>query len=203
MKIKICGLTKPEDIAAVNKFMPDYIGFVFYEKSRRFIEMPKAAMLKKSLDSSISAVGVFVNADINYIETLCRQGIIDLVQLHGTESEEYVKRLKALTDKPLIRAVRVKSREDILKAENTACDYLLLDTYCGGFGGSGKSFDHKIIPSLEKPYFLAGGINKDNICTAAENCKPYCMDVSSGCETDGVKDERKIKEIISIVRKED
>ena len=199
-KIKICGLTRAEDIIAVNETMPDYIGFVFAESKRR-INREKAMELKKMLNPNIKAVGVFVNAPIAEVVNCCADATIDLIQLHGDESDEYMAQLKSITDKPIIKAVRVSSMEDIVKADQSACDYLLFDTFIKDqYGGSGETFDWSLLPKIEKPFFLAGGLDRTNINEAVRQCSPYCLDVSSGVETNGRKDNKKITEIVTIVR---
>ena len=126
--------------------------------------------------------------------------MIDLIQLHGDEDEAYIRQLKKHTPLPVIKAVRVRSREQILKAQELTCDYLLLDTYTKGrYGGSGTQFDWNMIPELKKPYFLAGGIHLGNIRQAASH-GPYCIDVSSAVETGGRKDRRKMEEIAQVLR---
>lgn len=198
-KIKLCGLTRPQDIEAVNEALPDYIGFVFAE-SRRKVSHEQAQRLKAQLDKKILAVGVFVNAELNEIISLCQGGIIELVQLHGDENADYINKLRQELSNQIIKSVRVRSEEDILSAQKLLCDYLLLDTYVkDAYGGSGKSFDWSLIPSLEKPFFLAGGLTIDNIRLAA-TYHPFCLDVSSGAETDGFKDVKKILEIVNSIR---
>ena len=199
MKIKICGLTRPEDIAAVNAAMPDYIGFVFAD-SRRRVTPEDAAELKKKLDPGIKAVGVFVNADPSEIVHLCKSGVIDVVQLHGDEDADYIAALKRDVDCPIIKAIRVQSAQQLKAADSLPCDYLLLDTYHkNAYGGTGTAFDYTLIPPLNKPFFIAGGINADNINDAA-SVKPFCLDVSSGAETNGGKDAMKISQIVTIAR---
>lgn len=200
-KIKICGLSRVCDIEFANKYKPDYIGFVF-AKSKRQITDKQAIKLKSLLNPSILAVGVFVNDNIERIDTLCRNGIIDIVQLHGDEDEAYINVLKSRVENPIIKAVRVQSAEDILKAEALPCDFLLLDTYIKGtYGGSGNTFDHNMIPPIQKPFFVAGGLNANNIDSVC-NRGFYGLDISSGVETDGFKDETKIKQVIEIIRSE-
>ncbi len=199
IKIKLCGLTRLQDIDIVNEVLPDYIGFVFAE-SRRKVCVEQAFNMKKCLNSSIKAVGVFVNAPSEDILSLCQNGIIDLVQLHGDEDAGYIEELKRNVSQPIIKAVRVQSPEIVLKAELLPCDYLLLDAYQkNAYGGTGTSFDYTLIPALQKPFFLAGGLNAGNIKKAAL-LNPYCLDISSGVETDGNKDAAKIREIIGIIR---
>ncbi len=199
-KIKICGLKSTDDIIYVNKYRPDYIGFVFAE-SKRQINDTRALQLKKLLDSRIQAVGVFVNEPVKHIVKLCRDEIIDLVQLHGDEDEIYIRSLKGLIPNAVIKAVRVQREGQIEAMQSLPCDYLLLDTYSKNrYGGGGVPFDWELIPDNCKPFFLAGGLNKENIPEAVINCRPYCIDISSGVETKGKKDEKKIKEIIEMVR---
>jgi len=199
-RIKICGLTREEDIAAVNRCLPDYIGLVFAE-SRRRVSPEQARRLRAGLDVRIKAVGVFTNAPVPFIVELCEQGIIDVVQLHGDESEAFIHSLKQEIDCPVIKAVRVQTREQILQAHELASDMLLLDTYQPGqYGGSGKTFDWKLIPVLQKRFFLAGGLEASNIEQALRECHPFGIDISSGVETDGVKDEAKIRQIMAIIR---
>lgn len=208
-KIKICGLTRPEDIAAVNEWRPDYIGFVFAPSKRNVSEM-RAAGLKKLLSPDIKAVGVFVNSPIEDIVRIAQRGIIDAIQLHGDpdsyETEQYAKdlksALKAVTRRPvpIIRAVRVKDRDDILRAKSYPAEYLLFDTFVKDqYGGSGLRFDWDLIPPIEKPWFLAGGLSAATLGEALKT-NAFCLDVSSAAETDGRKDPDKIKEIIQIVR---
>ena len=201
-KIKICGLTRYQDIEAVNECQPDYIGFLFAPERRRTVTAETAGTLKSFLDKNIKAVGVFVNNDIDFVIHLAQKGTIDLIQLHGDETEEYIHFLKQHTNLPIIRAVRVKTAEDILKADTLPVDYLLLDTYApNAYGGTGKTFDWSMIPSIKKPFFLAGGLRIDNIAQACHS-DAYCLDLSSGAETNGVKDKKKIEELIRIVRSE-
>lgn len=202
-KLKICGLSRFGDILAANEILPDYIGFVFAGSSRQ-VTPDKAAQLKRELDARIRAVGVFVNAPMEDILKLTgeRDGlrIIDMIQLHGDEDETYMRQLKERTSLPVIKAVRVRSRDQILRAQELPCDYLLLDTYAKGqYGGSGIQFDWDMIPELGKPYFLAGGIHLGNVRQAVRR-RPYCIDVSSAVETEGRKDRRKMTEMAEALR---
>ncbi|MEL7610797.1 MAG: phosphoribosylanthranilate isomerase [Bacillota bacterium] len=190
-KIKICGLFLPRDIDFVNAAQPDYAGFVF-AKSRREIGEDAAREFRKRLDPSIQSVGVFVDAPVERVLRLYDDGVIDVAQLHGQEDSDYIAELKKHTGLPVIKAIRVDSREDILRAKSTPADYPLLDN---GAGGTGARFDWSLIKGLDRPYFLAGGIGADNIDRAFALC-PYCIDVSSGAETEGVKDENKIRHLV-------
>jgi len=199
-KVKICGLTREEDIDAVNEVLPDYIGFVFAE-SKRKIDENRAAELKKRLDPRIKAVGDFVNDVPERIIRLCRNRIIDVVQLHGDEDETYIKQLKKHVSNEIIRAIRVRNKDDIENAMNYSADFLLFDTYREGlYGGSGKTFDWLLVTAVNRPFFLAGGINPENAIHAIKTVNPYCIDVSSGVETNGVKDPGKIADIVTIAR---
>ncbi|MCD8307723.1 MAG: phosphoribosylanthranilate isomerase [Clostridia bacterium] len=192
MKIKICGLTRPEDILAASSVRPDYIGFVFATGRRRTVAPEQAKALKALLDPSIPAVGVFVDQSTEEITTLLEQGIIDIAQLHGHETEEQVQKIKALSGKPVIKAFKVTSREDILRWQESSADYLLLDAG----QGSGKQFDWSLLSAASRPYFLAGGINTGNIAEALKMPGLYCIDVSSGAETDGRKDPAKMQALV-------
>lgn len=191
MKIKICGLFREEDITYVNTYKPDYIGFVF-AKSTRQVTKEKAKKLKQLLDPDIQAVGVFVNAPITFISEVVQDHIIDLIQLHGQEDERYIKQLKEVVDVPIIKAIRVG--KDEMKSYDV--NYYLLD---GVQPGSGQSFDWSQIQELNHPIFLAGGISKNNIQEALKT-NVYALDISSGVEKQGVKNEALIKEVIRSVR---
>jgi phosphoribosylanthranilate isomerase len=195
MKIKICGLFRLCDIDYVNETKPDYIGFVFAEKSKRKIDFNTALMLRKNLNSDIIPVGVFVNEKPEIICEIVKARIIDIIQLHGSESDEYIKNIKELTGKPVI-----KSATNLNDMRENA-DYILFDSFGGG---TGKSFNWDILEKskINKPFFLAGGLNINNIKDAINQVKPFAVDVSSGVETDGVKDKQKIFDIINFVRNE-
>ncbi|MDR0857983.1 MAG: phosphoribosylanthranilate isomerase [Oscillospiraceae bacterium] len=189
-KIKICGLTRIEDIDYVNLAKPDYIGFVFAESKRR-IEPEFAARLRELLNPGIVPVGVFVNAEIQSIVNLYKSGVIGIAQLHGGERGSYIERLKSYGI-PIIQAIR-HGRNDI---PSELADYHLFDS---PNGGSGEVFDRGAIPLTGKPFFLAGGINAANIADALK-LAPYAIDVSSGAETNGVKDCEKIQAIVTACR---
>ncbi|GLC80373.1 phosphoribosylanthranilate isomerase [Lacrimispora brassicae] len=202
-RIKICGLTRREDILAVNTWKPDYAGFVFAPGKRR-ITGPEAQELKKLLLPEIQAVGVFVNSPIEDILALAENKTIDLIQLHGDEDRDYILELKSrlASGLPVIKAVRVRQAEDMKEAEDLPADFLLFDTYTKGlYGGSGKTFDWSMIPDIKKPWFLAGGIDASNIKQAMKT-EAFCLDLSSSVETEGKKDLSKIKTIIQTVRSE-
>lgn len=193
MKIKICGLKRMEDIDYVNHYLPDYIGFVF-ASSKRQVDLIQAKQLKAKLNQKIKAVGVFVNQDIEYITTLANLHIIDLIQLHGQEEQNYINELKKQTTLPIIKAICMKDENSYETYQNI--DYYLLDSRQAG---SGQTFDWKWIKQLDKPIFLAGGIDDHNIDQALKQ-NVYSLDVSSGVETNGVKDEKKIEKLIRRIR---
>ena len=200
VKIKICGITVPVEIEYANELLPDFIGFVFAQ-SRRRISPGQAADLKEKLCPAVRTVGVFVNEEIKTIQKLCSQNILDLVQLHGDEDAAYLEALKKKISKPVIRAVRVQSREDVEKALALPADFVLFDAYRpGSYGGTGEAFDAELLAGYCKPFFLAGGLNENNIASSIRASHTYCVDISSGAETDGKKDRIKMKTIINTVR---
>ncbi len=198
-KIKICGLSRLEDISSVNTLKPEYIGFVFFKKSKRYVSPEKALELKKILDKEIKAVGVFVDEDIKTVEKFLKSGIIDIAQLHGNETDDYIKSLKELTVQPVIKAFKIRSSSDIEKAEKCTADMILLDAGMG----DGKVFDWSLVSGFKRPYFLAGGLDCTNAQSAVSQLHPYALDVSSGVETGGLKDIQKMTAFINAVRKED
>ncbi|MHB8073952.1 phosphoribosylanthranilate isomerase [Desulfosporosinus fructosivorans] len=201
-KIKICGLFRDCDIDYVNEARPDFIGFVF-AKSRRQVSVVWAEAMRPRLKSEIIPVGVFVNESLEKVAKLLNDNTIEMAQLHGDENENYIQELKTLTNKPIIKAVRVLSQEDIESAQNTVADFLLLDN---GAGGTGESFDWSLVNQVknqkqnQKPFFLAGGLKVGNLEQAILATSPYAVDLSSGVETDGLKDRAKILEIVRRMR---
>lgn len=197
-KIKLCGLTRPCDIEYVNELLPEYIGFVFALKSKRYILPEIAEKLRTMLDSRITPVGVFVDEKIEVIADLVKRNIIDIVQLHGSENEEYIADLRRIVDCPIIRAFRIESTADIKYANESSADYVLLDSG----GGTGTVFDHSLIQNLTRPYFLAGGLTSENVETAIKTLHPFAVDASSSLETDGFKDKMKMTAFVKAVRKD-
>ncbi len=197
MKVKICGIKRPVDIIAINQFCPDYIGFIFAPSKRR-ISLDDAISLSSDLDKSIQTVGVFVNETLDKV--IAASKVVNIIQLHGDEDETYIKHLKSIVDNQIIKVVRVHNTDQIITADKTAADYLLLDTFSNiSYGGIGKVFDYNLIPSVSHSFFLAGGINIDNISIALNTCA-FALDISSGAETNGVKDPQKIGDIITKIR---
>lgn len=195
-RVKFCGLTRISDIEAVNELKPEYIGFVFWQKSKRNIIPDEAKKLKDMLNESTKAVGVFVDEDIEVIKKISDEDIIDVIQLHGKENEEYIKSIKRVTGKTVIKAFKINSDKDIIKANTSIADYVLLDAGMG----QGKTFDWKLIKGMKRPYFLAGGLDLNNVEDAVINLEPFAVDVSSGIETEGKKDYEKMKSFLDIVR---
>lgn len=212
-KIKLCGMMKPCDIEYANRVKPDFVGFIF-ANTRRKISAAQAKQFREALDAEIPAVGVFVNEDISVITSLVQNGCIDLIQLHGEEDADYIRRLREVCDVPVIKAVKVQMVEQIRQAAALPVDYLLLDTYRKGvLGGTGEAFDWELLREAKaaagdtaegelfgKPYFLAGGLHAGNLREAAA-LGSYGLDVSSGIETDGSKDFTKMVEVMELVRK--
>lgn len=200
MKIKICGLSRIEDIDAVNALQPDMIGFVFAQKSPRYVTPEKARLLKYHLAEGIQAVGVFVDESLESIERLVKSHVIDMIQLHGNESISFMERLKKHCNVPIVKAVSMTKDncfEELRCWGQSNVDYLLLDS---GAGGTGMQFDYGRIEQVEKPFFLAGGLNPENVAEASLQVAPYGVDMSSGVETDGKKDRKKIEEAVRRIR---
>ena len=195
-KIKLCGMTCPEDIQTANLLMPDYIGFVLSPVSRRYISSSQATALKKLLSPQIAAVGVFVREEVETVAELLNRGVLDAAQLHGGEDTLYLARLRALTDRPILQAFRVHGPEALDAALRSPADMILLDSGAG----SGKRFNWDLLLTFPRPYFLAGGLTPENAADAVSALHPYALDVSSGIETDGKKDPAKMKAFVETIR---
>lgn len=201
MKVKICGIRRAEDIEIVNKYLPDFIGFIFVPASKRYVEPNVVAELKKNLDPRIKTVGVFVNESIEKIREIKKVCSLDVIQLHGEETPQFCEELGGR----IWKAIRVKD-EDCVEILDTYAEYtelLLLDTYVDGtHGGTGQAFDWDLIEFFSADYNigLAGGITRENVLKAKKKVEPELIDVASGSETNGIKDEEKIKDIIQIIR---
>lgn len=219
-KIKLCGLSRPEDILCANELMPDLVGFVFWKKSRRYVDENLARELKTMLDPAIKAVGVFVDEDVNKVAHLIGEGIIDMAQLHGSEDDDYISQLrKSISatclnnvsdrntsirneqdtgDIRVIKAYKIRSEEDVRAAEAAPADMILTDAGMG----EGRAFDWELLRNIKRPYFLAGGLDRENVEDAIRTLSPYGVDVSSGIETDGRKDHAKMREFVARVREQ-
>lgn len=199
MKIKLCGMFRGCDIDYANEAMPDYIGFILgFPKSHRNIDMGTARQLRSQLSPKIKAVGVFVNSPETTCAEYANRGIIDVIQLHGGEDAEFIRRLRELTDAPIIKAAKIRTPEDIRAVQRLGADFVLLDNGTG----TGEMFDHSLLDGAEirQPFFLAGGLTPENLRQAAESARPYCVDLSSGVETEKLKDREKMLEAVRIIR---
>ena len=213
VKIKICGMRRLEDIEMANKYKPDYIGFVFAESPRK-VSYEQAKELSSHLDEDIVPVGVFVNEHMKLIVDLFKDGIIRMAQLHGDEDENYIRNLKDKSieetgkEIPIINAIEIKSsdgnncdnsNDELLEWRDSTSDYFILDSG----KGSGKTFDWSLIDKnsefFKNSIFLAGGLSSENLTLAIDEFDPFAVDLSSSVETDGFKDEEKIREIIEII----
>ena len=197
-KIKFCGLKTLDDIFFANELLPEYVGFVFAPKSKRFIAPAQAKKFRGALSEKILAVGVFVNEKLPIVAELLNAGIIDAAQLHGDEDDIYIKNLRGMTKKIIIKAFQIKTAEDITAAEKSLADFILADSGAGG----GKVFDWNLVKNLSREYFLAGGLTPENVGGAIKILKPFAVDVSSGIETDGKKDFNKMATFAEVVRRE-
>jgi phosphoribosylanthranilate isomerase len=205
-RIKICGISRFCEVEYVNEFLPDFVGFVF-APSRRKVDFNKAFLLRSELDPRIKTVGVFVNEDIDFIRKCCDRHLIDCIQLHGCEDRQYIDLLRKAVYKPIIKAIRVQPDTDLaalIEKEIQGLgtfDFLLFDTYSReSQGGTGKTFDWSRIPKMPIPYFLAGGLNTQNLPYALETVHPYGVDISSGVEEGGIKQREKIAVTIRLIR---
>ena len=198
-KIKICGLRRPQDIEAVNAARPDFAGFVVeVPGSRRSVDKRELRELAGRLEEGILSVGVFVNAPPELVAELLEEGTLDLAQLHGQEDEIYMAELRRLTEKPLIQAFSIQTGQDAEQALESRADYLLLDQ---GRGGTGQTFDWSLLPEINRPFFLAGGLGEENLERAIRQVRPWAVDLSSSLETDGQKDPEKILRAVELVRR--
>ena len=197
-KLKICGLTCEEDIAAVNEVKPDFAGFIIeVPSSRRNLSAEKVKVLVKGLDREILPVGVFVNAAPELPISLLRDGSLWAAQLHGQEDEDYIEKIQNMTGKPVIKAFSIKTPEDVQRALRSPADYILLDQ---GTGGTGEPFDWSLVPPVRRPFFLAGGIGPENLRNAVSTLHPWAVDLSSSLETQGQKDPIKIRQIAKMLK---
>lgn len=198
-KIKICGLRRLRDIEAVNAARPDFAGFVVeVPGSRRSVDKRELRELAGRLEEGILSVGVFVNAPPELVAELLEEGTLDLAQLHGQEDEIYMAELRRLTEKPLIQAFSIQTGQDAERALESRADYLLLDQ---GRGGTGQTFDWSLLPEINRPFFLAGGLGEENLERAIRQVRPWAVDLSSSLETDGQKDPEKIRRAVELVRR--
>ena len=198
VKVKICGLMRPEDIDAVNEYRPDLAGFILARGRRRSLTDQQMRELVRALRPEIQSVAVFLDQDPAWIAELAAQDLMDVIQLHGQESNEEIRFLRENTDKKIIKAFRIETADDIRRAQESEADLVLLDS---GVGGTGEVFDWSLPEQMHRPYILAGGLNPENVQAALEQMHPYAVDVSSGVETGHCKDPEKIRQFIHAVRK--
>lgn len=196
VEIKICGLTSEKDIFAVNKFGADYAGFVFFKKSKRYVDPYKARELIENLRTDVKSVGVFMNEPLDSLIFAVRVSGVEIVQLHGHESDEYVDYARRVLGRPIIKAYKASEEGALEKATKSNADYVMIDSGAG----TGKTFDWSILNSFHRDFFLAGGLDPDNVGEAINLLQPFAVDVSSGVETDGVKDMVKIEKFINAVK---
>ena len=197
VKIKICGLMRPEDIDAVNEYRPDLAGFILARGRRRSLTDQQMRELVRALRPEIQSAAVFLDQDPAWIAELAAQDLMDVIQLHGQESNEEIRFLRENTDKKIIKAFRIEKADDIRTVQESEADLVLLDS---GAGGTGEVFDWSLIRQIHRPYILAGGLDPENVRAALEQMHPYAVDVSSGVETAHCKDSEKIRQFIHIVR---
>ena len=203
-KIKICGLRRLDDIEIINALCPDYIGFILSPGFKRTVGFDEFVRLIKAVRCKAIKTGVFVNEPV--VSILKFAPYLDAIQLHGNEDSETVYKVKEQTGLEVIKAVRARGKEDIEAAQDLCCDKILIDAYKDGYwGGTGKTADRTVIKSadIKKPFFIAGGISSKNAESVISDLSPFGVDVSSSVETEGFKDFNKVKEIISIVRKDE
>ena len=215
-KVKMCGISKVETIPAVVEAKPDYMGLVF-APSKRQVTVDQAKILVEELhrgyakkydsdtehdkNGTIKTVGVFVNETVENLVTIANEANLDAVQLHGDEDEAFIQSLKECTNVEVWKAVQIRSTADAEKWIDSSADMLLFDAYHKAErGGTGEVFDWSCLDEFERPFMLAGGIDSTNVARAIRTVRPYGIDISSGIETDGVKDDEKIKAFTNIVR---
>lgn len=197
-QIKICGLFRGEDIDYVNEADPDYIGFILnFPKSRRNILPEQAAELRSRLSPDIKAVGVFVDQAIETVAEAATIIGLDVIQLHGHEDNAYIASLREQLDLPIWKAFKIQTAADLIAAEASAADNILLDN---GYG-TGMAFDWSLAGELSRPFLLAGGLTPENIPNAIHTLHPMLVDISSGVETNGVKDREKIIAAVHAARR--
>lgn len=199
-KIKICGLMRPEDIQYVNEAKPDFAGFVIdFPKSHRSVTPRRAHELRQRLSREIAPVGVFVDSSVDTVADLFFSGVIRIAQLHGGEDEDYIAALRrAAPGLTVWKAFRIGGPADLAAAEKSSADLVLLDNG----QGTGAAFDWSLIQSAWRDYILAGGLMPETIPAAVEALHPWCVDISSGVETDRIKDRSKILAAVAAARKD-
>ncbi|MBQ7223776.1 MAG: phosphoribosylanthranilate isomerase [Erysipelotrichaceae bacterium] len=188
-QIKICGLFRDCDIDYVNEAGSDYAGFIIsFPRSHRSIDPAEAARLRKKLNPEIKAVGVFVDQPRQYVQKAAREIGLDVIQLHGHEDDDYIEEIRSQTGLVIWKAFKIREPQDLAAASASKADMVLLDN---GYG-TGKQFDWSLLDGFDRPFILAGGLREENIPEAIRMFDPRVLDVSSGVETDKLKDREKI-----------
>lgn len=198
-RIKCCGMFRDQDIVAVNEARPDFCGFIVdFPKSHRSVPPERAAGLAARLAPGILPVGVFVDEEPSVIDHLVREHVIDAVQLHGHEDDAYLGHLRHVLPEgtPIVQAFRVRSGEDVARAERSSAGLVLLDNG----QGTGERFDWSLVQHVSRRFVLAGGLTPQNVAEAIREVRPWAVDLSSGLETNGLKDPDKIKAAVAAVR---
>lgn len=195
--VKICGLMRVQDAEAVNAAGADFAGFILSKGFRRSIDATRAAEISSHLSQEVRPVGVFVDEPVEFVAELIESGTVEVAQLHGSESDDYIDCLRARMPECLIvKAFRVRNEADIAQANASHADLVLLDNG----QGTGEAFDWSHLESVKRPYVLAGGLGAHNVAQAVRQFSPYAVDMSSGVETDGLKDSEKIAKAVRAVR---
>ena len=189
-------MTRSVDIDAVNELRPEYVGFVFAPGSKRRVTPQQAAELKARLIDDVASVGVFVNEPIENVWQIVDDGIISIVQLHGSEDEAYISRLREGFNGVVIQAFKIRSEADVQAANRSSAEFILLDSGAG----TGKAFNRDLLSGVERDFFLAGGLTSDDVQEAIRRWRPYTVDVSSAIETDGLKNKDKMAAFVNAVR---
>lgn len=205
MKIKFCGIRRAEDVGFCNVLRPDYMGMILSDGFRRTVTADQAAVLVQQKHTDIQAVGVFVNETPEDIAKIAKKASLEVIQLHGDEDAEIIRAVRAKTGLPVWKAVRVQSEAEIRAAEQLSADMLILEGYTPEqVGGTGVTANWPLLAHAkpQQPFFLAGGLRPENLREAVKIVQPIGVDLSSGIETDGVKDFEKMKEIVKILRGE-
>lgn len=190
VRIKLCGMFRPEDIEAVNEVRPDYVGFVVdFPRSHRSVSPAELEQLSPHVGAGIRRVGVFVREPVEVVARLYNEGLIDVAQLHGDEDEDYLDSLRTACSVPIIQAFRVRTADDVAQARNSTADLVLLDNG----QGTGTAFDWSLLADVGRPFMLAGGLGPANVAKAVASVRPWGVDMSSGIETGRLKDPQKMR----------
>ena len=195
-KIKFCGLRREEDVKYAASLDAGFFGFILSQRFKRFVSPVEVCRLKALVPASSRTVGVFVDEPLDYVCECTRKAALDMIQLHGSEDDGYIGKIKEMTGLPVIKMFKPVTEDDIISARKSTADLILLDAGTG----TGKTFDWNLAEGFGRDYILAGGLSPDNVRGAIEKLRPYAVDVSSGVETDGIKDYSKMKAFAAEVR---